>query len=199
MKCFRCLVAVFFLPVLFAGCRGPQVNFSSKYQFSTLKRVAVVRFEGRGGLAAADLFAHSLLNIGPEVIERSRIEELLAEQRLGGSGILDQKTAKRIGSLLGVDALFLGTVTQWVQPQSYLVYDRAPVFSDESHSRASTPSGVSILTSSAQVGLTARLVDVETGTVVWSAHRTYEGFDTTSALSAITASFARSLEKLLKR
>ncbi|MBI2362122.1 MAG: hypothetical protein HYV15_01900 [Elusimicrobia bacterium] len=48
-----------------------------------------------------------------------------------------------------------------------------------------------MLTSSAQVGLTARLVDVRTGAVVWSAHQSYEGFDADSAMSAVTRSFAR--------
>jgi len=58
------------------------------------------------------------------------------------------------------------------------------------------PPGANILSPAAVVGMTARLVDVETGSVVWSGRRTWEGFDVDSAMASIAHSFAKSLTPL---
>ncbi|MFA5139352.1 MAG: CsgG/HfaB family protein [Elusimicrobiota bacterium] len=195
------------LLVLASGCMGPEVTFNKRYEFSRLRRVAVSRFDGPSGEAASDFLTHALLGSGADVVERSRLESLLAEQRLSGRGALDPTTVKRIGKILGVDGIFIGNVTKYTPAQSYLVYTGSstvvapPVTSMGEASRfsrttASGAPGTDILTSSAQVGLTARLVDVETGSVVWSAHQSYEGFDTDSAMSAISTAFARTLAHL---
>jgi len=89
---------LFALAVFAAGCGGPQVTFNRRYEFSKLKRVAVSRFEGPGGSAAADFLAHSLLGSGADVVERSRLEAVLSEQRLASSGALDPATARLEGS-----------------------------------------------------------------------------------------------------
>jgi curli biogenesis system outer membrane secretion channel CsgG len=197
------------LLLLLAGCMGPEVTFNKRYEFSRLRRVAVSRFDGPSGAAAADFLTHALLGSGADVVERSRLDALLAEQRLSGRGALDPATVKRVGRILGVDGIFIGNVTHYAPARSYLVYTGSstvvappvtPVGGASRFSRtaASAAPGTDILTSSAQVGLTARLVDVETGSVVWSAHQNYEGFDADSAMSAISKSFARTLEPLWK-
>jgi len=201
------LVGVLFL----FGCAGPEVAFNPNYEFSKLRRVAVAAFAGEGGSAAADYLSHSLLAAGADVIERSRLEAVLAEQRLATQGALDPVTARRVGKLLGVDALVLGSVTRYSPQTSYLIVTgSSTTFVGAGASPmgggtrfTNTPAlgapGTSILTSSAQVGLTARLVDVETGSVIWSAHQSYEGFDLDSAMSAVTTSFARSLAGIWRR
>lgn len=181
---------------LCAACRGPQVAFSPRYDFAQLKRVAVARFDGPGGTAAADLFAHSLLETGAEIVERGRLEALLREQRLSAVGALDPETVTEVGRLLGVDGLFLGSVTKYTPARSYLVYSDARHGSEDLRSVPTSSPHVSMLTSSAVVGMTARLVDVETGAVVWSAHQSYEGFDIDSAMSSVSEAFARSLRRL---
>ena len=191
--------------VLCGGCSGPEVAFNSRYEFSKLRRVAVASFEGSGGAAAADYLSHALLASGADVVERSRLEAVLNEQNLRARGVLDPETVRRVGKILGVDAVFLGSVTEYAPQQSYLIVTdssanyivagAAPVGSGTrfTNTPAFGAPGTSILTSSAQVGLTARLVDVESGSVVWSAHQSYEGFDLDSAMSAVTVSFARTL------
>ncbi|MFH1723608.1 MAG: CsgG/HfaB family protein [Elusimicrobiota bacterium] len=198
--------------LLAAACAGPEVAFNPRYEFSSLKRVAVVSFEGTGGSAAADYLAHALLATGAEVVERSRIEAVFSEHHLSTLGALEPATVKEVGKLLAVDALFMGSVTQYAPPQSYLVVEGssasfaqavAPVGGPGStlFSRRPTPGfpGTNIVSSSARVGLAARLVDVETGSVVWSAHQSYEGFDMDCALSAVATSFARSLASHWRR
>jgi TolB-like protein len=45
------------------------------------------------------------------VVERERLDALLSELQLQQSGLVDPATAKRIGSLLGVQALLMGSYT----------------------------------------------------------------------------------------
>jgi curli biogenesis system outer membrane secretion channel CsgG len=196
--------------LLLGACSGPRVSFNKTYAFSSLKRVAVTRFEGPGGSAAADHLAHALLSSGADVVERSRLEALVREHRLSVSGATDARSVAEIGRLLGVDALFFGSVTQFEPPRSYVVYTgTAAVIVGGAQELGRTRSFVEgrpigngaarILTSAARVGLTARLVDVDTGSVVWSAHQSYEGFDIDSAIAAISDTFAQTLQHVWKQ
>lgn len=49
---------------------------------------------------------------GFNVIERTRVEEVLTEQDFGASGRVDNYSAAEIGRILGVEALILGTVNR---------------------------------------------------------------------------------------
>ncbi|MFW5981329.1 MAG: CsgG/HfaB family protein [bacterium] len=49
---------------------------------------------------------------GLNVIERTRVEEVLTEQDFGASGRVDNYSAAEIGRILGVEALVLGTVNR---------------------------------------------------------------------------------------
>jgi curli biogenesis system outer membrane secretion channel CsgG len=44
------------------------------------------------------------------VVERSRVDQVLKEQSLGLTGAIDESTAGKIGKILGVQALIIGTV-----------------------------------------------------------------------------------------
>jgi curli biogenesis system outer membrane secretion channel CsgG len=86
-------------------------------------RVAVLAFENnttlsilgsRLGFAAADEVTTQLVKSGEfTVIERSQIETLISEQKLGQSGLVDAATAARIGRLLGAQAVITGSITQF--------------------------------------------------------------------------------------
>ena len=107
--------------LLCAACSGPQVAFNPKFKDVKHRRVALAGFEGPAGEAASDILAHELLGSGADVVERGRLQSVLNEQRLGASGALDPASVRKVGRLLGVDALMLGSVTQYAQPQSFLV------------------------------------------------------------------------------
>lgn len=196
------------LPVaaaLLSSCAGPQVAVNPRADFSRIKRVAVTTFSGAGGEAAADNFALALLAHGADIVERQRLEAVLREQRLTAEGLLDPATVKKVGHILGVDAVIVGTVSSFSPGQSYLVYSGGagtiigatvtPIAGRTVYSQGSAVGlpGSSVVTSAATVGILARMVDVETGSVMWSARMTYEGFDVDTAMGEVTASFARSL------
>ncbi len=88
------------------------------------RRVAVVNFEdvaqyqGYSGnrralaAAAADVVTESLHNSGAFiVIEREQLNRVLGEQQLGASGLINPKSAAKMGQLLGVQAIITGKIT----------------------------------------------------------------------------------------
>ncbi len=86
------------------------------------------------------------------VVERTRIEQLLAEQRLGAAELVQAETASRIGKLLGARLMVMGTITVWDVQQTAGV-------------------GIGIFRvsgSQAKVELTGRIVDTETGQILGS-------------------------------
>jgi curli biogenesis system outer membrane secretion channel CsgG len=193
------------LPLL-AACATPQVAVNPRADFSSIKRVAVLTFSGNNGDIAADLLTQSLIMHGADVIERQRLDSVLKEQSLSTSGSFDPATAKQLGKLLGVDALFVGTVVESTPQTSYMVSGTnnpivanvTQVGSGTAYSEGSVP-GVpnsQLLSTTANVSLISRMVDVQTGTVLWSASMAYEGFDTASAMSGITDAFVSSLEPI---
>lgn len=86
-------------------------------------RIAVMDFANNSGWtywgeqlgsAAADELVTQLVKSGEfSVIERERLQAILAEQQLGMSGAVTPSTAARIGELLGVQAILTGSITQF--------------------------------------------------------------------------------------
>ncbi|MGE5623495.1 MAG: CsgG/HfaB family protein [Methanocella sp.] len=85
-----------------------------------------------------------------KVMERTRLAEIMAEQRLQVSGAVDESTAVQLGKLLGVRLMVLGSVTEF---------------------RQSGATGLSfgqfgLGLQQASTKLSARLVDVQTGQIL---------------------------------
>ncbi len=89
------------------------------------KRVAVMNFEfgtvqqwwngnwdiGKG---ISDLIVNELVTAGTyRVIERNRLDQILAEQDLGESGRANPTSAAKVGKVLGVNAMVVGSITQF--------------------------------------------------------------------------------------
>jgi curli biogenesis system outer membrane secretion channel CsgG len=195
------------LAALAAGCIRPKVAVNSHVDFSRIRRVAVAAFGGPGGEVAADLLTQDLLSRGADVVERQRLDALLTEQHLAADRILDPDTMKLMGKILGVDAIFVGTVATNVPSQSYLVTTSKHGYARNSVTPVGGgtmtpgfgPVGVpdsQVVTSAAQASLISRMVDVETGSILWSARMSYEGLDSQETMASITASFADSLVPL---
>ena len=125
-------------------------------------RVAVIDFENNStwsywgdnlGRAAADVFVTALMESGQfSIIERDRVQALIAEQNFGASGRVTPQTAAKIGQLLGVDLMLTGSVSQF------------------SISRTGGGiRGVSVGVTTGKVVLQARLVNTTTGEIVVAA------------------------------
>jgi TolB-like protein len=79
--------------------------------------LAVLPFQGKGESqnyveAATDKMVTQLVELRRfKVIERAKLEEVLQEQTLQVSGVVDEKTAVDVGRVAGADAIVLGNVS----------------------------------------------------------------------------------------
>lgn len=79
--------------------------------------IAVLPFENKGGDPGLsgmvqDKMITSLYSLKRfKIIERSQIDKVLGEQKLGMTGAIDQNKAVKVGKLIGVDAILIGSVT----------------------------------------------------------------------------------------
>jgi len=185
-----------------AACVSPaRVAVNPRSDFSAVKRVAVMPFNGPKGDLAADMLTQSLIAHGADVVERQRFDDVLKERQLSSS--LDTAAVRKLGAMLGVDAIFVGTVAESVPQSSYLVSESGnPVVTtvrQVSGSSLRSEGSVlgmpnsQVLSTTAEVSLVSRMVDVQTGSIMWAASMSYEGFDIPSAMAGITESFTRSL------
>jgi len=86
-------------------------------------RIAVLGFSNNStftywgdnlGGAAADELTTQLVKSGAfTVVERSQVNAILDEQHFGLSGAVDASTAAEIGKILGVQAMLVGSITQF--------------------------------------------------------------------------------------
>lgn len=124
-------------------------------------RIAVMEFENKadnqywwhGGAAAIqDVFVTELVKSGKfRVIDRERLNTLLSEQNLSSGGRIDPSTAVRVGKLIGVDYFLVGSVTEYGE-----------------ESKGGGGFGISIKKKKFTGAANARLIDSETGEIVWA-------------------------------
>lgn len=117
------------------------------------------------GKGISDMLIDRLVNDGTyRVIERNQIDKILNEQNFSNSNRADPSTAAKIGHVLGVDAVIVGDITQFGRD-------------DQSHSLGGVGGnwGGGILgkvgthSAKAEVAITARLIDTNTGEILGSA------------------------------
>lgn len=114
----RLLVLLPVLLTLFCATARPYrfTNYTQNQQaMSSIRqqRVAVLPMSGPEGKRFAEEFAIQLGRLNRfMLVERSRIEDLYAEQDLDPDRI-DQSTAVRLGKMLGAHAVVMGTVNDY--------------------------------------------------------------------------------------
>jgi len=125
-------------------------------------RIAVINFQNNSswtwwgdqlGGAAADEVVTQLVKTGKfSVIERAQLEAILAEQRIGQTGLVNPATAARVGQLLGAQLIMTGSITQFSIERTQLGYR-----------------GIGGAYSKAESRLDARVIDTTTGEVLLAA------------------------------
>lgn len=105
----------------------------------------------------SDLLTNKLVQNGRyTLIERSRIDAVLAEQNLAEAGRIDPSTAAQIGRVLGADAVVIGSITRFN-------------LDEEGGSGSIFGFGGSSSRRTAEVQLTARIVNTTTSEIVTAA------------------------------
>lgn len=85
------------------------------------RRIGVVEFEnksaygqGRLGGAASDILITELVKSEKFiVVERSKMDKIMQEQKLQTQGLTDPQTAAKIGQIMGLEAIVVGAVSQF--------------------------------------------------------------------------------------
>lgn len=105
------------------------------------RRVGVALFEGEEPInrQATDQFAAGLLKLGFDVIERSSLQTVIDEMEISSSDLFSKETRTELGKQLALEAVFTGSIT------------------------GSETLGWS------DTHLSVKLVDVETGRIIWAA------------------------------
>ncbi len=155
--------------------------FTSVNLVAQKKRVAIVDFDfgtvqrwwggnwdiGKG---IADMVVNELVNDGTlSVIERKKMDLVLAEQNFSNSNRADASSAAKIGKLLGVNGMVVGSITQFgTEKKGFSVGGIGGKFGRGlGAAKVGTQKGI------ASVKLTARIIDINTGEIL--ASRTGEG------------------------
>lgn len=144
------------------------LGISEQAYSDDIVRIAVARFvsstsEATDQQAAAitDIFTDTLMHTKSiAVIERSRLEEVLREQRLGLAALTDPATAAKAGRLLGCQYVILGSVTHLKENISQTRYKKSTTTKVE-----------------AEASLYARVIDTTTSEVTYSESYTGKASD----------------------
>ena len=130
-------------------------------------RIAVLEFQNKadtqywwrgGGEAMQDVMVTQLVKSGKfRVIEREQLAALMREKNLSLSGDVSAATAVKAGRLLGVQYLLTGSVTEYGRTDSQV-----------STGRVRRLPGVRAGKKTFVAAANARLIDTETGEIVWA-------------------------------
>jgi curli biogenesis system outer membrane secretion channel CsgG len=166
--------------------------------FAQKKRVAVLNFEygtvqssvaaifGQNldvGKGISDMLVEKLVQDGKySVIERSALDKVLAEQNFSNSDRADATTAAKIGRVLGVDAVILGSVTQFGRDDKNTTVGGSGIGNITGKFGIG---GVQKRNAKAVVAVTARVVDTSTAEILAAA--TGNGESTRSGTSLLGA------------
>lgn len=88
------------------------------HEASQLKEVAVLPFDGKGGkeFAAEIEGALASINIGDtqyfNLVDRVRLEKIISEMKLSQSALVDVGTAAKVGKLVGAKGIYTGVITE---------------------------------------------------------------------------------------
>jgi curli biogenesis system outer membrane secretion channel CsgG len=131
------------------------------------------------GKGVTDLLVNYLVKDGSySVIERKALDKILAEQNFSNSDRADASSAAKIGKMLGVDAIVVGSITQFGNDTK-----NTGVGGVGAGLGKLGIGGVSQKQSKAIVGLNARIVNVDTGEIMAVAEGKGESKRTSTSLA----------------
>ena len=177
------------------------------------------------GQIASNTFEKYLLMAGYRLIERRSADQIMKENNFDPSEAANPGQISAAGKLLGVDAMAIGSVTDFTdardetvmvdmpQEQSDPIYGQVVTTQRSGDTRVQSVTNVvtgyavtqtnavvpETQTVPAHVGLSVRLVDVTTGEVLWSVSSSASASDLTTATEQASASAMQAVTAQLKK
>ncbi len=126
--------------ILSAACASTKTTRAPSFRPLSGDRLAVMPLRGPHGDLAADLINQGLLDCGLRIVERSHLDTVLRELGYRGDERFDPATIPAVGRVLGLREVVVGSISAVGGP--LYSYDH--------------------------VNMTLRVVEVETGEVLWA-------------------------------
>jgi curli biogenesis system outer membrane secretion channel CsgG len=192
-RIFRISFVLFATALLYSSAWAQEAATATAAPAGPKKRVAVMNFDygtvrttvqqifgsdqdvGKG---ISDLLVQKLVQDGKySVIERNALDKILSEQNFSNSDRADSATAAKIGKILGVDCIIIGSITQFGR--------------DDQHTNVGGGGyglgrfglgGVGTSKAKAVVGVSARMVNTSTGEILVAVTGTGESTRSSTAL-----------------
>lgn len=150
-------------------------------QAANLQRVAVLGFSGIGANEVSAAFESLLVSHQYDgkpffvVVDRAQTQDLMSEFASALRGEIDPETAARFGKLIGAQGVHFGDITRnTITGRSYTATQSVCASYSGKKCKSMTNQNVSCYERVASVAFVPRLVQVETGQVVYRAN--HEGF-----------------------
>ena len=173
---FSLLMFILVIPIAEGASKGRRLIAVFDFDYSTVAdQLGETPMNIGAGLA--DMLVTELVKEGTyTVVERKKLQQVITEQKMNQSEQFDPKAATEIGRLLGVDAIVIGSVTQFgLEKSTTGTLDVA----------GQTYEGVEGLKTHVQkavVGIDVRLIDTKTAVVIAAA--TGKGVDRRTAVTS---------------
>jgi curli biogenesis system outer membrane secretion channel CsgG len=164
-----------------AAAAGPKKRVAvMNFDYGTVKTTVAQIFgsDQDVGKGISDLLVQKLVQDGKySVIERNALDKILAEQNFSNSDRADNATAAKIGKILGVDCIIIGSITQFGR--------------DDQHTNVGGGGyglgrfglgGVGTSKAKAVVGVSARMINTATGEILVAVTGTGESTRSSTSL-----------------
>ncbi len=174
---FAVLALGFFV---FSACR-PQIKTQAlvpakAYEASRLRRIAVLPISGPDGESLTAQVEALLVGIRVngqpyfQVIERNELERIAAEQKLSLSGMVDEKSAAAVGSLIGAQGMVWGVTNGGKEEMRHFTEDRTNCAQRDKDGKCVRWEQKKVSCRERQVSyeFTFKVVEVETGRIAGS-------------------------------
>jgi curli biogenesis system outer membrane secretion channel CsgG len=136
------------------------------FDYGTVQSSVAAIFGGNQdvGKGISDLLVQKLVQDGKySVIERNALDKVLGEQNFANSDRADSSTAAKIGRILGVDAVIVGSITQFGRDDKNTTVGGSVL---GNYGSKYGLGGVGKTKSKAVVGISARMVDTSTAEIL---------------------------------
>ena len=146
-----------------AQARKPRVAVLD-FDYATVQSTSAAMFGNNVdvGKGITDLLITGLVNNGTySVFERQALEKLMSEQNFSNSNRADPSTAAKLGKMAGVDYIIIGAITQFGNETK-----NQNVGGSGGSWHGFGVGGIGHSNSKANVGINARIVNVNTGEIV---------------------------------
>lgn len=207
-----------------AACGTATVAIKSDFEFAKVQRVAVMGFSDHSGRPGSGevlsgAFEQGLLSAGYGLVERDQVEKILREKKLSAR---DPKAAKLLGKVLGVDALLFGRITDYREPREVLtradvvdthqdpIYVRRTKRVQQADGTYASTEVTELqgyrttrvvrreprtVTTYGRLGVSARLVFVPTGEVLWTGSDASSVYTFEEAARSVADSILKAVKK----